>query len=397
MTVSRFWGNRVGFGLAAMLAPVLLSSSMSPADAQMVFAQTNLVSDIPTLGTPGFANHFDPNLKNPWGMSFTPTSPFWSSDQVTGNATLYNASGTPQALVVAIPGGNPTGQVFNPLTAAGNFALPTGGPGGGINSLFIFASLNGTISAWNGSAGTAAQTVATTAASAYTGLALGSPASGNFLYAANAAQNRIDVFNNTFTPTSLTGNFTDPNLRSGLAPYGVRNIILPGQTQGTLFVTYASPNPAVDLGGEVAAFDLNGNFLHDISSNPTGGILSDPWGLTLAPAGFGPFSGDLLVGNKGDGHISAFDPVSGAFEGQLDGPNGTPLANPGLWALNFRAPNSGFDPNTLFFTAGINGEKDGLFGSITVVPEPGAVALLSGLLVSGSLFAVRRLRPRRSK
>jgi len=345
--------------------------------ADLVYVEKNLVSNVQ-----GLAPNFDPNLKNPWGMSFSPTSPIWVSNQVTGNATLYNASGVPQALVVTIPpaggNGNPTGQVFN--STASDFVIP-----GSTKSTFIFDTLNGTIAAWNGAAGTTAVLVASVPGAAYTGLALGNNGTGNFLYAANEGQGRIDVFNTSFASTTLAGNFTDPNLPSGFTPYNIQNI------GGKLYVMYENETTG---GGVVNVFDTNGNFLQRLSSNGAGGPLSSPWGIALAPAGFGKFGGDLLVGNEEDGKINAFNPTTGSFEGsmQILDKNGNPFdIGFGLWALNFGIGGSNGDPNTLFFTAGINGETGGLLGAITAVPEPSMFALLAvGAVPAGILLHVRR-------
>ena len=332
---------------------VLLAVCTS-AGAAPLFRQTNLVSDIP-----GLAAFTDPNLRNPWGISSSPTSPFWVSNQVTGTATLYNTAGQPQGLIVTIPGGNPTGQVFNTTSS---FGLPTGG-----NARFLFATLNGTIAAWNG--GTTAQIAASTPGAVYTGLALGSSGSGDFLYAANSEQNRIDVFNGSFALTSLSADFTDPTLPSGFSVYNAQQI------GDELVVTYENEASG---GGIVNAFDLSGNFLHRLSGNGAGGPLESPWGLAIAPASFGPLAGALLVGNEGDGHISAFDFTSGAFLGQLLGLDSNPLANTGLWGLRVGNGGNGGDPSKLYFAAGINGEVDGLFGSISLaeVPEPGTLLLV---------------------
>ena len=329
----------------------------NPACAATIFGQTNLTSDIP-----GLAPNMDASLKNPWGVSFSPTSPFWVSDQVSGIATLYNAAGQKQTLVVTTPPAAPTGQVFNSTTAG--FVEPNGQ-----KAVFIFATIPGTIDAWNSGNDGTAVVEATSANSAYTGLALANNGSGDFLYAANFRTGHIDVFNSSFAPVSLSGSFTDPNLPAGYAPYGIQAI------GGKLYVQYAQVDPvthkaAVGAGlGIVDVFDANGGSLQRLV---TGGSLNAPWGITLAPSAFGDFSNDLLIGNFGDGVINAFD-QSGAFRGSLKDVHGNPIANPGLWSLEFRAaPN--FDPNTLFFTAGINNEADGLFGSIQVAPEPGTLA-----------------------
>ena len=203
-------------GVLGFLAPLLLVASVAHAG----FVQTNLVSDIP-----GLAATTDPDLKNPWGISFSPTSPFWVSDQVTGLATLYNGSGTKQGLVVTIPGGNPTGQVFNSTTS--DFLLTNN-----VKATFLFSTLDGTIAGWNNGLVATAQTKVTTAGAVYTGLALGNNGSANFLYGANDGGGRIDVFNGSFVPTTLSGSFTDPNLPALFTPYNIQNL------GGTLYVTY---------------------------------------------------------------------------------------------------------------------------------------------------------------
>jgi uncharacterized protein (TIGR03118 family) len=340
------------------------------------FTQTNLVSDIP-----GLANNTDPNLKNPWGVSFSATSPFWTSDQVTGRATLYNGAGTPQSLVVTIPGSStppsgPTGTVFN--GAAGAFLV------NGTASNFIFDNLNGTISAWNGSAGTTAVQMASTPGAVYTGLAQDTNGSSTFLYAANSNGN-IHVFNSSWTDvtaTTFAGKFVDPNAVAGFNPFNI-------QTIGTnLFVTYAQLGPGGSPlpGGYVDEFDANGNFLKRIA---TSGSLFAPWGISLAPSNFGSFSNDLLIGNFGNGEILAYDATTDLFLGTLNGTDGKPIVNDFLWALETRnAP--GFNSNALYFSAGINNQQDGLFGEITEVPEPATIFGTALGLAALALVSVRR-------
>jgi uncharacterized protein (TIGR03118 family) len=346
------------------------------------YEQTNLVSDIP-----GLAANTDPNLKNPWGIASSATSPFWVSDNGTGLATLYDGSGTPRSLVVTIPPapggvgpGTPTGVVFN---GSSDFEVAPTAP-----ARFIFATEAGTIAGWAPSTGTTAVTkVDNSAAGAvYKGLAIGNNGSGNLLYAANFGSNAINVFNGIYTPTSLPGSFVDPNLPAGFAPFNIQNL------GGTLYVTYAKVDPAdaeEDLAGPgngfVDRFDTNGNLLNRLISH---GPLNSPWGLAIAPAGFGFFSNDLLVGNFGDGRINAFDPITGAFLGTLIGPNGHPLVIDGLWGLRVGNGGNGGNPNTVYFTAGINDENDGLFGSIAA-PDSGTtlVLLVTG---AGGVLLLRR-------
>jgi uncharacterized protein (TIGR03118 family) len=333
--------------------------------------QTNLVSDIPAM-----AAVTDPDLKNPWGVSFSATSPFWVSDEATNASTLYGATGTPSSLIVTVAGG-PTGQVFN-SAGAGNFLL------GGSPANFLFDTLAGQIYAWNSTAGTTAQSMATTTGASFTGLALDSNASGNFLYAANSAgSGGIDVFNSSFGAATLAGSFTDPDLPSGYVPYNIQNI------GGLLYVEYENPSSMRTLGsGVVSVFDANGNFIQQLIG--PGGQLESPWGITIAPAGFAGFSNDLLVGNFGNGEINAFNPVTGLFLGTLSDSSGNPIVNQDLWALAVRTGGS-FDSNAVYFTAGINHQTDGLFGELTSSPEPESL----GLSVCALAFCGVALRLRR--
>jgi uncharacterized protein (TIGR03118 family) len=336
--------------------------------------QTNLVSDVP-----GLAVSTDPNLANPWGVSFSGASPFWVSDEATNVATLYQGTGTIVAKVVTVPGG-PTGQVFN---STGNFLV------GGTAASFIFDTLGGAIYGWNNAAGSAAALEATTAGASFTGLALDNNGTGNFLYAANnAGAGGIDVFNSSFGSATLSGSFTDPNLPTGYVPYNIQNI------GGDLYVTYENPSSTRTLGsGIVSVYDANGNLISELIG--PGGQLESPWGITLAPTGFFDFSGDLLVGNFGNGEINAFDPVTGAFLGTLTDSNGDPIVNQDLWALEADPGSS--NPNAVYFTAGIDHQTEGLFGELTsATPEPGSI-ILGGLgCVAFGLLAYRRRTARMS-
>jgi uncharacterized protein (TIGR03118 family) len=372
--------------LAAMAALALLTSSMVKADS-VGYVQTNLVTDDQAIRP---ALHTDPHLINPWGISFSTTSPFWVSNQggspgpSTQTSTLYNGAGVPQALVVTIlPSGNfgPTGQVNNNTPG---FVLSNGNP-----AAFIFANLDGSISAWNGGSGTTAQvTVPAIAGASFTGLGL----ENGLLYAADKGHGTIDVFNSSFALSSI---LTSPNL-SGFVPYNIQQL-----SDGRLYVTFQSTS--TPNAGAVEILNSNGTFQSLIPS--TDAHLKEPWGIALAPAGFGPFGGDLLVGNKFDGTINAYNPTTGAFVGTLRDPNGNPIADPGLWGLAFRAPGSGFDPNTLYFAAGVQFVPGGLgndiyahglFGAISFVPEPPSSVLLGlGILVfvGACYWRARRRRP----
>jgi uncharacterized protein (TIGR03118 family) len=345
------------------------------------YVQTNLVSDIP-----GLAQFTDPALKNPWGVAESPTGPFWISDQGTNESTLYSLSPagvvSKPALTVAIPttaGGpqGPTGQVNN----TGSGFVVSGRPAN-----FIFANLNGTISAWNSSLGTAAQVQATTPGTVYSGLAI-DPASSRLYAATGSGGGRIDIFDSAFAPVSLPGAFVDPSLPAGLVPFNVQNV------GGKIYVTYAPSGRAAQSSatagqGVVDVFDSNGAFLQRLI---TGSALAAPWGVALAPSGFGPFGGDLLVGNFSfaDSEINAFDPATGALLGSIPIDVGANTPG-GLWDLTFGNGGSGGDLNTLYFTDGINGEADGLFASISAVPEPSTMLLLGSVLV---LAPVLRRRP----
>lgn len=331
------------------------------------YIQTNLVSDLPN-----FAALQDPGLKNPWGISRSATSPFWVSDQGANLATLYSVTNgvvTKTNLNVAVPttaGGpqGPTGQVNNNTSVF---------PVNGTASSFIFANLNGTISAWRGTLvpNTSSIIVATTPGAVYTGLAIGNPALPR-LFAANTSQNRIDVFDGAFAPVNLGPNaFVDPAV-GALVPFGIQNI------GNNIYVTYAPAGRPAQIAategmGAVAIFDTSGNLLQTLIN---GSHLASPWGVALAPAGFGPFGGDLLVGNFSfaASEINAFNPSTGAFLGSIpiDVGSNTPG---GLWGLSFGNGNTG-NANTLYFADGINGEANGLFGAIAFVPEPATLGLL---------------------
>lgn len=353
----------------------ILTLSLSPLRLSAdYFTQNNLVSDVP-----GMAATTDPNLKNPWGVAFAPSSPFWVSNQASGTATLYDGAGNIVPLVVTVPGGGvpsgPTGQVFNGTT---DFAV------GGKASHFIFDTLNGTIAAWTG--GTSATTQVTTPGAIYTGLALANSGGSNYLYAADSAPGgQIRVFDSSFHSVSLAGNFTDPNAQPGFVPFNVQLV------GSSLYVTFAQlTGMGTGLpGGYVDVFNTDGTFSKRLA---TGGALYAPWGVTLAPASFGLFGDDLLIGNFGNGEINAYDPATGNWLGTFDGSNGKPLVNPFLWSLDFRTGGPNVDTNALYFTAGINNQKDGLFGDITSTPEPATLLLGACGLLSLGLLRRRQKR-----
>ncbi|HTK78561.1 MAG TPA: TIGR03118 family protein [Gemmataceae bacterium] len=338
------------------------------------YSQSNLVTDNPTvLASLGFAPaaHTDAHLKNPWGIAFPATGPFWISDNAAGVSTLYDGAGNAQTLVVTIPASAnagatspapPTGVVFNGSATDFNVA------GANTPARFIFATEDGTIAAWN--SGTTAvlkvNNANFTTGPVYKGLAIGNNGTSSFLYATNFREGTIDVFDTNFAKVTLGsggfGTFTDPTIPAGFAPFGIENI------GGKLFVTYAKQDPdkkddvAGAGNGFVDMYDLNGNFLQRLISQ---GALNSPWGLALAPATFGTFANDLLVGNFGNGLINAFNPTTGALAGQLSDAQNRPVSIDGLWALKFGNNGTAGGAGTLFFTAGINDEADGLFGRLS--------------------------------
>jgi uncharacterized protein (TIGR03118 family) len=349
--------------------------------------QTNLVSDGAVS-----ANVVDPALKNPWGISFGPASPFWVANNGSGVSTLYQGDGTKNALNVAVPPapgsplgtlGTPTGTVFNGTSA--NF----------LGDRFLFATRDGTISGWQPVLGTTAAVRALgSPGAAYTGLAL----AADTLYAADFANGRIEAWDSAYNSFLIPGAFVDPNLPSGYSPFNIQNL------GGALYVTYAKISAGEAEGGPgfgfVDKFDADGSLLQRLVTGLPGdpaSPLNAPWGLALAPSGFGDLSNLLLVGNFGDGRINGFDPLTGAFVGTLDDAGGTPIENESLWGLAFGNGGTGFDSQTLYFTAGLTDESHGLFGSLrplssAAVPEPSTLMSMSGGLIA--LFFVARRRRR---
>jgi uncharacterized protein (TIGR03118 family) len=323
------------------------------------FVQTNLVSDIP-----GLAAITDPQLVNPWGFSHSPTSPFWISNQGTSTATIYAVTDATNvrkvSLTVAIPKTaagpqGPTGQVNN--TNPSSFPVTNGGDGGSAH--FIFANLNGTISAWD--RGTTAFIQVATPGAVYTGLAIDDAQTR--LYAADTAGGRIDVFDHSFAHMGLVADaFIDPSLPAGLVPFNVQDI------GGDVYVMYAPAGRAnqvnAPLGaGAVAIFDEDGNFIKELVA---GSRLAAPWGITFAPPGFGPFSNHLMIGNFSFLHseINGFNPRNGQLVGTIT-INTDGMKPGGLWTIGFGKGGNNGSPDTLYFTDGINGERNGLFGAIS--------------------------------
>jgi uncharacterized protein (TIGR03118 family) len=345
------------------------------------YRQTNFLSDIP-----GFAPLEDPLLVNPWGLAVRGTSPFWIANDGTSTTQLVrgDVGGAPVVLnpspqTVNIPGGLPTGTVGN---STSDFQITPPGGGTPAASSFIFDSITGNLTAWNGASGTTAQTVASMPGHVWTGLAIGANSGGNRLYAADFANNHVDVFDGTFTATTVTGGFIDATIPAGYAPFNIQNL------GGSLYVTYAKvgPDGRSENGngfGFVRKFNTDG--VRDLTFAINNGALDAPWGLTIAPASFGIFGGALLVGNFSDnGRISAFNPATGAFLGTLQDESGNSVVIDELWALQFGNGGNGGDVNTLYFTAGIGEEEHGLFGKL----NPTTATATSLIQFATSSFAV---------
>jgi uncharacterized protein (TIGR03118 family) len=358
-----------------------------PSNGPNRYVVTPLTSDLPNV-----APNTDPVLQNAWGVAFTPgASPFWIADNATGCSTLYDGAGVPQPtspkplqVAIPLPGGMvpstacqmvkpkanppptnaaPTGMAWNPTTT---FLVP----GTSIAAAFIWATEDGTVSAWASTLSDtshAVEAVNNSPDSVYKGLVFGTNSQGVFLYATDFRGAKIDVFaangQNGFRPatsTEIPGNFADPKLPPGFAPFGIQNI------NGNLFVTYALQDSAKhdDVAGAgngfVNIFDTNGNLLRRFARR---GTLNSPWGVSRASFAFGPFSGEILVGNFGNGKISAFD-SNGNFLGILRDNNGKQIKIDGLWTLTLGGGRNS-NSDTLYFTAGPNDEADGLFGTIT--------------------------------
>src|SRR6516165_1386147 len=358
------------FAVASLAIGALTLSALQTQGGDFTFTQTNLVSDIP-----GLATITDPQLVNPWGVSHSPMSPFWISNQGTNTATLYKVTDettvTKVDITVAIPttesGGpqGPTGQVNN--TNTDSFPVAHDDGTDGTSARFIFANLNGTISAWDGGPTAFVQNSGADG-TVYTGLAINQAQTR--LYAANSL-GRIDVFDSNFAALDLGPDaFVDPSLPHGLVPFNVRDI------DGFVYVVYApagrEAQTMADLGaGAVAVFEEDGTFINEVV---VGSRLAAPWGITFAPPSFGRFAFHLLVGNFSYLHseINAFDPTTGELRGTIPIDTGDQQAG-GLWAIDFGIGGNNGSPDVLYFSDGINGEADGLFGAIAVAAD-GAIA-----------------------
>jgi len=346
----------------------------------------NLVADSASITSPA-ADFIDTRLVNAWGLAASATSPFWTCDAGTGLSTVYTVNttnttplGTPNPTIqptVPGAGGTPkgvcTGIVANIAPATTPPTFPVTAPGkAAVAAGFIFVTADGVLSAWASGADTTQAFVEmdNSSTAGYTGLALVATPVVQ-LYAANFKAGTIDVFDAQFKPVTVaSGSFTDAKIPAGFAPFNIWNL------GGKLYVAYAKQdaNKQFDVpgvgNGYVDVFDTTGKLLQSLVVGGTGSLLNSPWGLGIAPATFGKFANDLLVGNFGDGLINAYDPATGAFAGTLQDPSGNNIAIPGLWALLFGNGGSGGDQDTLYFTAGPGGQKHGLLGSISANPNP---------------------------
>jgi len=357
--------TRLSASLSTAVALAAMAACDSSGDTNLVvtppittrFVQTNLVADIASFG----AVTIDPNLVNPWGLAFAANGALWVANNGTGTSTLYAQSGIKLQPTIAIPSavagepGVPTGVISN---ASPDFVVPgtASGPALGAAAL-IFAGEDGTISAWNQSAGSSAVLVADRSAdgAVYKGIAIGLNGDAMFLYLTNFKQNSVDVYDAGF---HFVNSFTDATIPAGYAPFGIQAI------DNQLWVTYAKQkgpdNEDDDPGlgnGFVDIFTPAGAVVRRFASN---GTLNSPWGIAVAPAGLGQFAGQILIGNFGDGTIGSYDRNSGALIQMLRRPDGTVISIPGLWGLAF-APGT----TTLFFASGPNDESHGLVGTLS--------------------------------
>jgi uncharacterized protein (TIGR03118 family) len=334
----------------------------------VTFTQTNLVSDVP-----GMAATTDPNLVNPWGMAVGTNSGIWVAENGSGMSETFDGTGqalptgSPLAVTISAPGGGmsaPTGVATN---ATGGFVISSGA--NAAPSTELFATEDGTIASFNSSVDPSHAVIAvdnSASGAVYKGLAEGFNAQGAFLFATNFHKGTIDVFDSNFRPVHMAGGFRDPKIPAGYAPFGISAI------NSHLYVTYAQQD--ADKKDDVAGaghgfidiFDTNGRLLKRFASQ---GQLNSPWGMAWAPfEGFDNFDNALFVGNFGDGSVNAFDFDSGAFLGKVSDASGTPINIPGVWGLQFGLGVASSSSSTLFFTAGIDDEQHGLFGTLTVNP-----------------------------
>lgn len=351
MLVSQF-ASSPGFPrrIATLIGVVLLFAVSATAQ----YTRTNLTGD-----AQGEGNFIDPHLKNGWGLAAVRaslTGTFWVADEATGLATVYLSTGQPLGTVVTIPTasgqgvGSPAGLVTN---NSSNFVITEGTHSA--PAMFLFSTLDGTISGYNPAVDPTHAVIAVRAGALYSGLAIAHTNSGDFIYAADAAANRVDMYDGKF---NLVKSFGDSSIPPGFSPYGIQVI---GQTLYVAYATALLPKiPAV--GGFIDTFDLTGGSPKTLVNDSS---LNQPWGIALAPPNFGSLGSTLLIANLGSGQITAYNPVTGAFLGSLK-QNGVPITIDGLWGITFVSSPALSPPSKLYFTAGPGGYIHGLFGVITV-------------------------------
>jgi len=381
------------FGPCAMVAATLLSAcggsggpggggsgygtppgepNPPPPPTASSYSMSKLVSD----GSVAAAST-DAHLVNPWGIVMAPGAPVWVADNGSQTSTVYDGTGTRETTIVSIPPGlngaaDPTGIVYN---GSSDFVVTKGSASG--SAKFIFDGEGGTIAGWSPQVDAQNAVVMYddgAGGAVYKGLALAADAGGaNHLYATDFHNGKVDVFDATFKKVTAAGGFLDPTLPAGYAPFGIQALVVQNQT--LLYVSYAKQQAPDDHDetdgaglGLLDVYDTSGTLKSHLI--PVGGKLDAPWGMALAPANFGSLSQDLLVGNFGDGIINAFDPVSGAFVGNIEDAMSQPIANPGLWGIAFGNGADKQPTTTLFFAAGIADEADGLYGRIDVGANP---------------------------
>jgi len=377
------WARRRRLGISLCLAAVAVAAGAAQTASASIapdrFARVDLIANNVKSG----AKLVDPNLTNAWGLAAGPNQPLWVSDNNSGKASVYSGgvSGSPVSLdlTVAVPGGNPTGQVFNPTLALAPskraFKVQ------GIPASFIVSTDSighsqspGEIAAWNGGTSfvvedspTGGPGGKTRPGAVFKGLAVSAIASaGPELFASDVAHTSVDIFDSSFSPVYAPGTFRDAKIPAGYAPFGIQVLA------GTVYVAYGKQNatktdvvPGSGL-GYVDSYSLNGHLIKHLISGGSGSPLNEPWGLALAPAGFGPFSGALLVGNLGNGWINAFNPSTGTYLGYLRNSLGSPIIIGGLWGLRPGSPAFG-GSGSLVFSAGPGAYANGVVG--TLIPH----------------------------
>jgi uncharacterized protein (TIGR03118 family) len=355
-------------------------STQLTAQSSAVFADTPLVAN--KVGVVATTTMIDANLQNPWGVAVAPGLPFWIADNANSISTLYDGAGDIEtdtitgsnSVGIAFPASaagdqaNPTGQVYN---ASGGFLIQT--VKGLESAQFIFDGQAGIIAGWAADSGATTviayddSVVNGSNHAVYKGVAIGSVNGATFLYASDLHNNKVDVFDSTFSkPAAMQGQFIDPTIPAGFVPFNIQAV------SGQLYVTYvmldSSGHEVLGAGlGYVDVFDMSGNFVTRFAS---GGSLNAPWGIAVAPSGFGAIAGDVLIGNFGDGTINIFTPSGSVatFVGQLMVSDGGTFTSPGLWSLVFGNGDPDKPVTTLFYTAGFADQTDGVFGSIAIAP-----------------------------